>query len=138
MKYLHFAFVAFFAPLVLSGCPFAELKRSGLLSEEDIEKFETVKRDPKAAEALFQAHQANKRAAAPEPASGGLIGPIVNGALDLPYGGGLRMTLSIRIQSTKCIDIIHSEPFTAATHRKACGNRYTNTPATRPQTDPWQ
>ena len=90
MKSFYISLVAVFPSVVLGGCPFAELKRSGVLSEEYIQKFEAVKRDPRAAEALFQAHQATKRAAAPEPASGGIIGPIVNGVLDLPYGGGLR------------------------------------------------
>ena len=73
--------------MVYGACPFAELKRSGVLTADDVEKFEAVKRDPKAAEALFQAH---RREAAPEPASGGIIGPIVNGIIDLPSGGGLR------------------------------------------------
>lgn len=71
------------------------MKRSGLLSEEDVAKFEAVKRDPKAAEELFQAHQAEKREAAPEPAAGGIIGPTLNGLLDLPFGGGLRESLKL-------------------------------------------
>ncbi|MCJ1449806.1 hypothetical protein MMC28_000134 [Mycoblastus sanguinarius] len=74
------------AAAVKGACPFAELKRSGLLGADDVAKFETVKRGPPAAEALFQAH---RREAVPEPSSGGLIGPIVNGILDLPSGGGL-------------------------------------------------
>ncbi|KAI9696140.1 MAG: hypothetical protein M1820_008281 [Bogoriella megaspora] len=73
------------------ACPFAELHKAGLLSPDDAAKFEAVKRDPAAAEILFQAHQAHRREAAPEPApqNGGLIGPIVDGVLDLPLGGGL-------------------------------------------------
>ena len=71
------------------------MKRSGVLSEEDVAKFEAVKRDPKAAEELFQAHQAERREAAPEPADGGIIGPTLNGVLDLPYGGGLRESLKL-------------------------------------------
>lgn len=69
------------------ACPFEAMKRSGLLTEADLAKFEAVKRNPEAAEALFQAH---KREAAPEPSPAGIIGPIVSGVLDLPYGGGLR------------------------------------------------
>ena len=76
-----------FAGLAYGACPFAELKRSGFLSEDDIAKFEAVKRDPKAAETLFKAHQVEKREPAPQ---SGIIGPIVKGILDLPYGGGLR------------------------------------------------
>ncbi|MCJ1449873.1 hypothetical protein MMC28_000201 [Mycoblastus sanguinarius] len=75
-----------FAGLACGACPFAELKRSGVLSEDDIAKFEAVKRNPKAAEALFKAHQAEKREPGPQ---SGIIGPILNGTLDLPNGGGL-------------------------------------------------
>ena len=79
-----------FAGLACGACPFAELKRSGVLSEDDIAKFEAVKRNPKAAEALFKAHQAEKREPGPQ---SGIIGPILNGTLDLPNGGGLRKCL---------------------------------------------
>ena len=68
-----------------AACPFELLKRSGLLSEEDTAKFEAVKRDPKAAETLFEAR---RRDANPQLLSG-LTGPISNGILDLPLGGGL-------------------------------------------------
>lgn len=68
------------------ACPFEQPKRSGLLTEEDLEKFESVRRDPRAAEALVQARN---REASPQPAAGGIIGPILNAKLDLPYGGGL-------------------------------------------------
>ena len=43
--------------VALAACPFQQMKRSGQLSEEDAAKFEAVKRDPKAAEALFEAYQ---------------------------------------------------------------------------------
>ena len=88
------------------------MKRSGLLSEEDVAKFEAVKRDPKAAEALFQAHQAEKREAAaePEPAAGGLIGPTLNGLLDLPFGGGLREAPKLPLWSLFIIKWMCSMP----------------------------
>lgn len=78
------------AQVYCAACPFELLKRSGVLSEEDIAKFEAVKRDPGAAEELFQAH---RRAAEADPqpeAEPALIGPILGGLLDLPLGGGLR------------------------------------------------
>ena len=87
MRATYLVLSAAFAGLAYGACPFAELRRSGVLSEDDIAKFEAVKRDPKAAETLFKAHQAEKREPAPQ---SGIIGPIVNGILDLPYGGGLR------------------------------------------------
>ena len=87
MKATYLVLSATFAGSAYGACPFAELRRSGFLSEDDIAKFEVVKRDPKAAEALFIAHQAEKREPAPQ---SGIIGPIVNGILDLPCGGGLR------------------------------------------------
>ncbi len=87
MKATYLVLNAAFAGLAYGACPFAELRRSGFLSEDDIAKFEAVKRDAKAAETLFKAHQAEKREPAPQ---SGIIGPIVNGILDLPYGGGLR------------------------------------------------
>ncbi|KAL9084904.1 MAG: hypothetical protein Q9165_007857 [Trypethelium subeluteriae] len=70
------------------ACPFAELYARGLLSESDAAKFEAVKRDPEAAKAILELHQ---RDAEPDPApqSGGLIGPVIGGILDLPLGGGL-------------------------------------------------
>ena len=89
MKTYHFILGAGLAATAYGvACPFEEMKRIGLLSKEDIAKFEAVKRDPKAAETLIRAH---RREAEPEPqAVGGIIGPLVNGLLDLPYGGGLR------------------------------------------------
>lgn len=90
MKTYHFILGAGLAATAYGvACPFEEMKRIGLLSKEDIAKFEAVKRDPKAAETLIRAH---RREAEPEPepqAIGGNIGPLVNGLLDLPYGGGL-------------------------------------------------
>ena len=87
MRATYLVLSAAFSGLAYGACPFAELRRSGVLSEDDIAKFEAVKRDPKAAEMLFKVHQAEKREPAPQ---SGIIGPIVNGILDLPYGGGLR------------------------------------------------
>ena len=87
MKATYLVLSAAFAGSAYGACPFAELKRSGVLSEDDIAKFEAIKRDPKAAEALFKAHQAEKREPAPQ---SGIVSPILNGVLDLPLGGSLR------------------------------------------------
>lgn len=87
MKAAYLVLSAAFAVLAYGACTFTELRRSGVPSEDDIAKFEAVKRNPKAAETLFKAHQAKKREPVPQP---GIIGPIVNGILDLPLGGGLR------------------------------------------------
>lgn len=46
-----------------AACPFQALKRSGALSDEDLAKFEAVKRDPKLAEELFAAHGSSDAAA---------------------------------------------------------------------------
>lgn len=90
MRATYLALCAAFAGLACGACPFSELKRSGVLSEDDIAQFEAVKRNPKAAEALVKAHQAEKREAAAEPNPASIVGPILNGVLDLPLGGGLR------------------------------------------------
>ena len=90
MKTAYLALGAGLVAGAFGGCPFELLKRSGKLTEADLAKFEAVKRDPKAAEALFQAH---KREAAPDPSPAGVVGPIVSGVLDLPNGGGLRKPL---------------------------------------------
>ena len=91
MKVSFLALGASLLAVTFALCPFQEMKRSGQLTEEDAAKFEAVKRDPKAAEALFEAYQRERREAAPELVSRGLIGPTNgSGLLDLPYGGGLR------------------------------------------------
>ena len=90
MKASLLALTAALAATSDAACPFELMKRSGILSDEDLAKFDAVKRNPEAAEALYQAH---KREAAPEPAPQGIIGPILGGALDLPLGGGLRKSL---------------------------------------------
>lgn len=87
MKTAYLTLIAGLVARAFAACPFEMLKRSGVLTEADLAKFEAVKRDPEAAEVLFQAH---KRKAAPNPSPAGVIGPIVSGVLDLPYGGGLR------------------------------------------------
>ena len=84
------------------SCPYAELYSTGLLSKDDAAKFEAVKRDPKAADALLKAHKRE-----PSPQSGGLIGPIVGGLLDLPLGGGL-CRARLRFQSNS-IDLVDSK-----------------------------
>ena len=71
-----------------AACPYEHLKRTGLLSPEDEAKFDAVKRDPAAADALFHAHQLDRREASSE--STKLAGPMSkDGILDLPLGGGL-------------------------------------------------
>ena len=90
MKTSLLALTAGLASVSYAVCPFELMRRSGLLSEDDLAKFDAVKRDPEAAEELFQAH---KREAAPEPVPDNIIGPILGGALDLPFGGGLRTSL---------------------------------------------
>ena len=65
MRATYLLLSAAFAGLSYGACPFAELRRSGVLSEDDIAKFEAVKRNPKPAETLFNAHQAEKREPAP-------------------------------------------------------------------------
>ena len=87
MKTAYLTLGVGFVTRAFAACPFEMLKRSGVLTEGDLAKFEAVKRDPKAAEVLSQAH---KREAAPDPSPAGIIGPVVSGVLDLPYGGGLR------------------------------------------------
>ena len=81
------ALIAGLAAVSNAACPFELMKRSGVLYGDDIAKFDAVKRNPKAAEALFEAY---KREASPDPTPADPIGPIVSGILDLPYGGGLR------------------------------------------------
>lgn len=90
MKATYIAVGASILTTAFALCPFEAMKRSGMLTEADLAKFEAVKRDPGAAEELFNAYNKKKRAASPEPAPAGVIGPIVNGVLDLPLGGGLR------------------------------------------------
>ena len=86
MKTSFLALVAVLANASYAACPFELIKRSRILTNNDLAKVDAVKRDPEAAEALFQAH---KRDAAPEPALDDIIGPILGGALDLPLGGRL-------------------------------------------------
>lgn len=79
-------------------CPYAELARRGLLSEDDLAKFEAVKRNPAEAEKLLQLHARDasvnvKTQAQPRDLITGLVGPLLDGALDLPLGGGLRESL---------------------------------------------
>lgn len=84
-----------FGQAALAGCPFQQLRDTGMLSEREYELFQAVKRDPKAAEELFGKFQARdadaekrseeKREAAPEPQL--LPGLDLGGLLDI--GGGL-------------------------------------------------
>ena len=85
-------FLSKFALLGLAysaACPFEDLRRSGLLSAEDAARFDAIKRDPKAADVLLKAHRRDTNAAAAPRSSSDLIGPLLNGLLDLPLGGGL-------------------------------------------------
>ncbi|KZF18932.1 hypothetical protein L228DRAFT_271566 [Xylona heveae TC161] len=65
------------------------MRRAGLLSEEDAAKFDAVKRDPAAADALFEAHRRDAAESDPtaEPELVGIRKR--DGLLDLPLGGGL-------------------------------------------------
>jgi hypothetical protein len=87
MKYSIFTAALFAAPVFGEACPFALLKRAGLLSDDDAAAFDLVKRDPEAAESLIARHHAR----AAEANADKLIGPRqLGGLLDLPLGGGLR------------------------------------------------
>ena len=94
MKPSFFIFGVSLVGIVDCLCPFAELKRSGVLTDEDWANFEQVKRDPAAAGAFVNAHQAKinveKRDEKLQPEERGLVGPTLGGILDLPLGGGLR------------------------------------------------
>lgn len=123
------AYLTLGAGLIINAfgaCPFELLKRSGALSEADLTKFEAVKQDPKAAETLFEAH---KRDAAPNPAPAGVIGPIVNGALDLPYGGGLRMCFPTRAVKTTLLTCFYSQWSSPGAHRTTSSRQYTCAPS---------
>lgn len=72
-----------------AACPFHDLAKSGALSDSDLAKYEAVKRDPKAAEALFAAHQSEAANVKPQKRQllsglGALLSNVTN---DL--GGGL-------------------------------------------------
>jgi hypothetical protein len=87
MKLLSVAFVAGFIGLAQgTACPFSLLKRAGILTDADAAKFEAVKRDPAAAEALFQEYQRQEANEKREPQSSGLLGGLLG---ELPLGGGL-------------------------------------------------
>ncbi|KAI9685854.1 MAG: hypothetical protein M1822_004132 [Bathelium mastoideum] len=57
-----------------------------LLSGDDAAKFEAVRRDSGAAEALLALHKREAQSKR-SPQAGGIIGPVVGGILDLPLGG---------------------------------------------------
>jgi hypothetical protein len=65
------------------ACPFADLRRSGMLSVEDAAKFDDVKRNPAAAEEYLSGHKGG--AGVEKEKRQDLLG----GLLDLPLGGGL-------------------------------------------------
>ena len=128
MKTSFLALIAAIEAFADAACPFELMKRSGILTDDDLAKFDFVKQNPEAAEALFRAHT---REAKPEPApQGGIIGPILGGALDLPFGGGLRGFLAYRHWTllTSC----PSEWSTPTTYRRAPSHRYTYPPGDHP------
>lgn len=83
-----------------AACPYAEAFKSGLLDRDLAYKYEAVKHDPENAARLIGAHHQAKRADPQQGGLAGLVGPIVDGVLDLPLGGGLRtLSLVVRIFS---------------------------------------
>ena len=132
MKTTYLILSAGLVSRAFGACPFELLKRSGALNEADLAKFESVKRDPKAAEALFQAH---KREAAPDPSPAGVLGPIVSGILDLPYGGGLRKLPTPKIFQRLSLMSWGSQWRSSETHWRIASRRHTYAPASGSQKD---
>ena len=138
MKLSAFIFTVSLPALAVSvACPFEELHRAGVLSSDDAAKFEAVKRDPRAAEVLLKLH---RREAEPGPApasqSGGLIGPVVNGILDLPLGGGL--CKSNQVFAWDVTEPFDSKRCSPTLDRNLGGTRYTHSPATRTYPNTWR
>ena len=71
-----------------SGCPYALMRREGLLDEESAAKLDAIRRDANAAEGPLDIHR--RETGASSKAEPGLVGPRKrDGGLDLPLGGGL-------------------------------------------------
>jgi hypothetical protein len=91
MKALLLCVITLFPPVYGAACPYALLRRAGLLPEDEAAKFDAVKADPGFAEALFQAHRREVEVEDEGKSNPQLIGPRgLGGLLDLPFGGGLR------------------------------------------------
>lgn len=72
------------------ACPYAGAHKAGLLDRDLADKFEAVRNDPDNAHEIIGEHQAKTRRADPDQGGlAGLVGPIIDGVLDLPLGGGL-------------------------------------------------
>lgn len=82
------------------ACPYAEAHKAGLLDRDLADKFEAVRNDPGNAHKIIGEHQANAKRADPQQGGlAGLVGPIIDGVLDLPLGGGL-CTLCLSLSSS--------------------------------------
>ena len=110
-----------------AACPYELLKRSGLLSEADAEKFEAVKRDPSYAETLFAEHQVNSKSIEQR--------DLPDLPLDLPFGGGLREFCYIGLGFLLLKTASEWRPATA--YRSLGWNRHSNSSASRFGEDSW-
>lgn len=73
------------------ACPYAEAFKRGLLDSDLADTFKAVRNDPENADKLIGAHHAETKRADPQQGGlAGLVGPIIDGVIDLPLGGGLR------------------------------------------------
>lgn len=74
-----------------AACPYGEAFKAGLLDRDLADKFEAVRRDPQNADKIIGDHQEQVKRSDPQQGGlAGLVGPIIDGVLDLPLGGGLR------------------------------------------------
>ena len=81
-------------PSNAAACPFSEAHRAGLLDRSLADKFEAVQKDPRNADRLIGARHAGAKRQDPQQGGvAGLVGPIIDGVLNLPLGGGLCMFL---------------------------------------------
>jgi hypothetical protein len=73
-----------------AACPFSDAHKAGLLDSDLAVKFEAAQKDPKNADRLIGAHYAGVKRQNPQQGEvAGLVGPIIDGVLNLPLGGGL-------------------------------------------------
>lgn len=81
-------------PSNAAACPFSEAHRAGLLDRNLADKFEAVQKDSRNADRLIGARHAGAKRQDPQQGGvAGLVGPIIDGVLNLPLGGGLCMFL---------------------------------------------
>ena len=90
------------ALVACTPCPYAELHKAGLLNPADAAKFEAVRRYPRAAEHMLYAHLHRRDESETE----SLLGPTIEGVLDLPSGGGLHKFLHQRRITTLRVERI--------------------------------